>query len=133
MMPTMRQAHDAFYTALNAVWAGDIEPMRAAWSEQPDVTLLPPFGDRLQGPGPVIEQFQRLIDMGMGGDVRDCDAICVESDAMGYSVCVEEGHTVLDGETIPVRHRATNVFRKEADGWRLVHHHTDLAPDLGSG
>jgi ketosteroid isomerase-like protein len=24
----------------------------------------------------------------------------------------------------------TNVYRREADGWKMIHHHTDLSPAM---
>jgi ketosteroid isomerase-like protein len=35
-----------------------------------------------------------------------------------------------DGKLIEVSHRAANIFRLEDSKWRLVHHHTDLSPQL---
>ena len=34
------------------------------------------------------------------------------------------------GKPVKVSHRATNVFRREEGQWRLIHHHTDLSPQL---
>jgi ketosteroid isomerase-like protein len=35
-----------------------------------------------------------------------------------------------DGKPVEVRFRATNIFRKEQGGWKMVHHHTDLSAGL---
>jgi ketosteroid isomerase-like protein len=34
------------------------------------------------------------------------------------------------GKPVEVSHRATNIFRREEGQWRLIHHHTDLSPQL---
>jgi len=47
---------------------------------------------------------------------------------MGYTVCTEHGiDHVIDGALVNLTHRATNGFRREDDGWRLVLHHTDAS------
>jgi hypothetical protein len=58
----------------------------------------------------------------------------VETPDIGYSVCTEHGlDHVIDGAPVSLTHRATNIVRREADGWRLVHHHTDLGAVSTSG
>ncbi|MGA0069636.1 MAG: nuclear transport factor 2 family protein [Miltoncostaeaceae bacterium] len=47
---------------------------------------------------------------------------------MGYSIGTEIGEGITDGEgnLVDIRHRVTNIFRRDPGGWRIVHHHTDL-------
>ena len=48
-----------------------------------------------------------------------------------HALCVEHGENMsADGKPIPVDHRATNIFRREAGKWKLVHHHTDISEAL---
>jgi ketosteroid isomerase-like protein len=35
---------------------------------------------------------------------------------------------MIDGKVVELRFRSTNVFRKEGDAWKMVHHHTDPSP-----
>ena len=50
----------------------------------------------------------------------------VETHAMGYTVCIEHGiDHIIDGKPVNLTQRATNILWREADGWRLVHHHAD--------
>lgn len=37
---------------------------------------------------------------------------------------------VLDGKAISLSHRATNIFRKEDNEWKMVHHHADMSSSL---
>jgi ketosteroid isomerase-like protein len=129
----LRAAHDQFFTALNAMFTGDLVPMNAIWSHQGDVTNLGPFGGRLEGWEAVGAQFRKEAAMQWGdaGRVVYRDLIVMAGKDLGYTICVEQGENMsVDGRPVVVNHRATKVFRIEDGGWRLVHHHTDLAPQL---
>ena len=125
MADTVEEAHEQFYAALNAMLRGEIEPMREIVSTADEATLAGPFGEIQKGDG-MISHFEMEAGMAMGGEVTVTDLTLVGGDDIGYSVCVEnaEGLTI-DGEERSLVHRVTNVFRREADGWKLVHHHTD--------
>ena len=50
---------------------------------------------------------------------------------MGYTVCVEEGVNMsAEGQSVTVNHRATNIFQVKDGKWKMIHHHTDLSPQL---
>ncbi len=127
----LRAANDQLYAALNAMFTGDLESMNAIWSHDSIVTDMGPFGGRLEGWGAVGSEFQKEAGMKLGGKVV-CEELLVHAGTdMGYTVCIEQGENMdADGKPVTVRHRATNVFRKEKGKWKLVHHHTDLSPDL---
>jgi ketosteroid isomerase-like protein len=45
-------------------------------------------------------------------------------------VGTEQGQAKLAGEQIPIENRVTNIYRREAGGWKIVHHHTDISPAM---
>jgi len=45
-------------------------------------------------------------------------------------VGIEQGRATLAGEQITIEQRVTNIYRREAEGWKMVHHHTDLSPAM---
>jgi ketosteroid isomerase-like protein len=47
---------------------------------------------------------------------------------MAYEVGTEQAQIKLAGEQIAVEIRVTNIYRREAGAWKIVHHHTDLSP-----
>jgi ketosteroid isomerase-like protein len=55
------------------------------------------------------------------GDQR----IQVEGD-LAYEVGIERGKFKLAGHPVVIEQRVTNVYRREAGAWRIVHHHTDV-------
>ena len=125
MAETVEEAHEEFYAALNSMLAGDIEPMRGIVSVADEATLAGPFGD-IQTGGAMIAHCEGEARMEMGGEVVVTDLTIVGGEDMGYSVCVENAKgLMIDGEQRDLAHRATNVFRREADGWKMIHHHTD--------
>ncbi len=127
----LRAANDQFYAALNAMFTGDLAPMNAIWAHQEEITDMGPFGGRLTGWTQVGEEFKREAAMKIGGHVGYKDLVVQVGGDMGYTVCIEQGENMsTDGKPVMVSHRATNVFRLINGQWKMVHHHTDLSPQL---
>lgn len=127
----VRAASDAFYAALNEMFSGNTAPMKAVWSHESDVTQLGPMGGRITGWNAVGAEWRREGGLKLGGAVTAEHVQVVAGPCMGYTVTEEVGRNMTaDGEPVEVRFRATNVFRKERDGWKMVHHHTDLSQGL---
>ena len=130
----LQAASDQFYAALNAMFTGELGPMNAIWSHSDDVSNQGPFGARMDGWAAVGAQFKKEAEMKLGGHIEAKNVIVRAGKDLGYTVCVEEGQGMkVEGKPVKVRHRATNIFRRENGQWRLVHHHTDLAPLLKGG
>jgi len=124
-------ANDSFYYALNAMFTGNLEPMNALWSHSDYITNMGPFGGRLTGWEAVGAEFKKEAGMKFGGKVVCKDVQSYAGTDMGYTVCVEEGENMsTDGKPVVVKQRATNVFNLENGKWKLVHHQTDLSPQL---
>jgi ketosteroid isomerase-like protein len=52
------------------------------------------------------------------------------TDDVAYTLGNEHGQATLGDETLTIDWRATNIYRREAEGWKIVHHHTDVSPAL---
>lgn len=127
----VRAASDAFYSALNEMFTGNVEPMNAVWSHEPDVSQLGPFGERIVGWEAVGAEWKHEASLKLGGKVVGENVQTVAGVCMGYTVTEEVGQNMsADGKPVEVRFRATNVFRKERGGWKMVHHHTDISEAL---
>ena len=58
----------------------------------------------------------------------DLDVVYVGTDT-AHTVGYEKGRVRLDGRALaPLRIRVTHVYRRDPDGWRIVHRHGDFAP-----
>lgn len=124
-------ANDSFYAALNAMFTGNIEPMNAIWSHTDNITNMGPFGGRLTGWEAVGAEFKKEAGMYLGGIVVCKDVHVYAGTDIGYTVCIEEGENMsAEGKPVMVNHRATNIFHLENGKWKLVHHQTDLSPQL---
>ncbi len=123
---TLASAHDNLYAALNVMLTGDPAPVQAAWSTSDDVTYAGPFGGFIKGRDAVADEFARSAAMNLDGRIEVTDVHMVEGPDLGYTTCTEHGiDHVINGQLVNITHRATNVFRREPGGWKLVHHHTD--------
>jgi ketosteroid isomerase-like protein len=127
----LRAANDSLYAALNAMFIGNMAPMDSIWSHSNDITDMGPFGGRLVGWDSVNAEFTKEANMKLGGKVVCNNLLVHPGTDMGYTVCTEEGENMsAKGKPVMVSHRATNIFRLENGKWKLVHHHTDLSPQL---
>jgi ketosteroid isomerase-like protein len=125
-----RQASDRFYAALNRMLNGDAGPLSEVWSHESDVTTLHPIGGRQvswEQVGPVWEQVAHICS---GGQVRLDDQLLRTGGDLAYEVGIERGQATMAGQTLAFEQRVTNVYRREAGGWKLVHHHTDVSPGM---
>lgn len=123
---TLESAHNDLYAALNLMLIGEFELIKAIWSTDYDASYLGPFGGFIIGSKAIIEEFERTAAVKLSGRIEVTDVIMVEGVDMGYTVCTEHGiDHVIDGKSLNLKHRATNIFRRETEGWKLVHHHTD--------
>ena len=108
-----------FYEALQA---GDIERLMAAWSDDEDITCVHPGGPRVVGAAAIRAAFESIYSNGAVNaqpeKVRrlQTHACSVHSVLEHIRVMTAEGPQ--SGWVI-----ATNVYVKGTQGWRLVAHH----------
>lgn len=124
-------ANDGFYAALNVMFTGDVAPMLKAWSHSAEVTDMGPFGAREIGWEAVRTEFEREAKMKMGGKIEPTQVLVRTDGDLGYVVCIEHGENLSPaGKPVAGDLRATSVYRLEKGEWKMVHHHTDQAPNL---
>jgi ketosteroid isomerase-like protein len=124
------QASAEFYTALNALFNGQVEPMIAAWSHADDVTYMGPAGGMQSGWNQVLANWQAQADKKLGGTIRPENLQITVGDNLAVVNCDEVGDNELEGKPVNVNIRATTIFRKENGAWKVIGHHTDLLPFL---
>jgi ketosteroid isomerase-like protein len=117
-----------------ALHNGDAQPRIAMWSRAEPLTL---FGAGMNGQG--WAELSSIFDV-LGRQFSDCQSYeneIIAAEARGdlaYTVALE--HTtasINDAAPKPYVLRVTTIFRREADGWKVVHRHGDPLPaDVGA-
>ena len=127
----VREAAGRFYSALNAMFTGNLGPMKEVWSHQEDVTYMGPGGGFRIGWGQVLADWEVQAGMKLGGMVTPKKMrITVGRDlaiVSNYEIGENAGP---EGKPRKVEIRATNLFRKEDGEWKMIGHHTDTLPYL---
>ena len=126
----VRAAAQEFYSALNSMFAGQLEPMKKVWSHKEDVTFMGPRGGIRIGWKQVLAHWEQQATLKLGGKVQPKDMrITVGRDlavVSNYGI----GNVTADGKARKVKIRTTSLFRKESGKWKMIGHHTDILPFL---
>ena len=123
----VRSASKQFYAALNAMLNGDGSQMAAAWSNGPAATSMHPVGGRQVGWAAVGDSFEQFAQMATGGFVTLDDQLIHVLGDVACELGIERGEVELSGHRAAIEHRVTNVYQRQDDVWKLVHHHTDTS------
>ncbi len=126
----VRKASAKFYAALNRMANGDAGAMAEVWSNDAEVTTMHPIGGREIGWDKVRDSFQQVAQIASEGRITLDDQLIRVSGDLAYEVGVERGQATFATMQVSFDHRVTNVYRREAGGWKIVHHHTDVSPAM---
>lgn len=108
---------------------GDWAPFQGLLTEQDDVAILGAYGRCIVGHAPVFARFEQTAAGYAGGgghSTHELVSSWVGTD-LACIVTVEHHSTRLDATAgpVPFLYRATHVFRREEDGWKIVLRHAD--------
>jgi ketosteroid isomerase-like protein len=126
----VRKASEQFYAALNTLVKGDASQMAGIWSRSAAVTTHHPTGGREVGWDAVRGAWDQFASLASGGLVNLTEQAIQVAGDMAYELGTEKGQATLAGEELAIEHRVTNIYRREAGAWKIVHHHTDISPDM---
>jgi ketosteroid isomerase-like protein len=126
----VRIASRHFYAGLNRMANGSGGALKDIWSHSPTVTTLHPIGGRQVGWDAVRESFDQVAQLASDGNVEIGDQLIQVEGDLAYEVGVERGKFKLAGHPVVIEQRVTNVYRREAGAWKIVHHHTDISPAM---
>lgn len=129
-MEELRRAVEEFFKALNIMFEGDPEPMKALWSHKDDVIFLGPDGVMHKGWEDVSKSWEEEAEMKMHGSVEASDIQYIIGQDMAVVYHVIKGHHVLNGERVPVHIRASELFRMEEGRWKVAAVQADVLPFL---
>lgn len=107
--------------------AGDPAPFQACWSHADDVTIFGGWGAYEQGWAQVGPRLEWGATRYRGGHM-DFELLSLTlSGELAYSVWVERGNVRVAGQEnlAPSALRVTQVYRWEAESWKIIHRHAD--------
>jgi ketosteroid isomerase-like protein len=123
------------HRALDAFTRGDPAPLQALFSQRSDVTLANPFGPAQRGWPQVRDTMARAAENYSDGRALGFDQLAKHVTAdIAYIHELERFEARVGGsdEIIPVSLRCTSVFRREEDGWKIIHRHADPISEVRS-
>jgi ketosteroid isomerase-like protein len=79
----------------------------------------------------VRASWERSAQSFSDGQVALDDMVVVPiTEDAAYTLGTERGQGEVGDETVDIEHRVTNIYRREADGWKIVHHHADFSKEV---
>jgi ketosteroid isomerase-like protein len=117
------------YSAEVALHNGDAAPRKAIWSHHEPVSVLGAMRNA-RGRDEIDHLFTALAQ-----SFSDCTAYRFELltyDVVGdmaYTTGLEHVAVVVDGQPRTFSLRSTQIYRREAGQWTVVHRHADMVAD----
>jgi ketosteroid isomerase-like protein len=119
---------EQYHRTLEAVVTGDPSPQERLWSRRDDVTLANPLGPPALGWTEVSNTLRLAVSQLSDGKVLALEQISgYSSGDLAYIVEIERFRVKVGGarEPAPSSLRVTTIFRREEDGWKVLHRHAD--------
>ena len=113
-------ANQAFYDAFEAL---DYDRMAAIWSESAPLSCIHPAWELIEGRPEVMASCKRIFESTSSITFALSDVHVYVAGDTGWVVLIEQIETRHGDERVAASTQATNVFVREAAGWRIVHHH----------
>ncbi len=106
---------------------GDATRLKQIYSHQDDITLLGGFGGIEQGWSQVEPRLDWAASQFFQGTFAEEPVSVVVGTELAYTVAIERNQVYVAGQSSPqtLELRVTQIFRREPEGWRLVHRHAD--------
>lgn len=116
--------------AERAIHNGDLTPRLSTWSHR-DPTVFGAGVPFSRGWTEVLAVFEWLAATFTACDEYDFELITADASGdLAYTVGVERYRaTTASGATVQNTLRVTHVYRREANGWKIVHRHGDHMPE----
>jgi ketosteroid isomerase-like protein len=128
MASDLNKLRDKYHQSVAAFIQGDPGVQKPLWSRRDDVTLANPLGPPAKGFDAVCQAMDSAALQISEGDGYTFDTIAwVETADLAYEVGIQRNRAKLGdaAEKAPITLRVTTVFRREDDGWKIVHRHAD--------
>jgi ketosteroid isomerase-like protein len=128
MGPDLEDVLEQYQRAVEAVLKGDSSPQESLWSRGDDATLANPLGPPVRGWTEVSNALRRAAAQLSDGEILASERISgYSSGDLAYVLEIERSRVKVGGarEAAPSSLRVTTIFRREEDGWKVLHRHAD--------
>ncbi|MDT3705387.1 MAG: nuclear transport factor 2 family protein [Thiobacillus sp.] len=117
--PTPEAAESAFYAAFEA---RSLDAMMAVWSDDNVIACIHPLSAPLNGVAAVAAGWRSMFEA--AGQFRIQVELAHEIREAGLVIRIVREYLIVGQETEPRPPiLATNVYRRDADGWHMALHH----------
>jgi len=130
MEEEVRNASKHFYTALNSMVNGNPGPLMEIWAHDSSVSTMHPVGGRQVGWDDVRKTWEQVAQVSSDGKVELQDQVIHVAGDVAYEIGIEQARFKVGGTPAAGKVRVTNIYHREAGGWKIIHHHTDPAPEM---
>jgi ketosteroid isomerase-like protein len=124
----LEQAIERYHEAVAAFVTGEPEPQKQLWSRREDVTLANPLGPPVSGWTDVEKALDRAASAIADGELLSHERVTEYATGdLAYILEIERSRARFGGsdEFATVSLRATTIWRREEDGWRVALRHAD--------
>ena len=118
-----KQALSQFYRAFNT---RDLQLMQENWENSEEVAMDNPLGGIKRGWPEIRSVYERIFSADARVQVEFYDYTLHQSAEMFYVVGRERGWLESGSKRLELAIRTSRIFRRQADGWRQVHHHGSI-------
>jgi ketosteroid isomerase-like protein len=114
------KANETFYRAFESL---DINEMEKVWAKGAQIQCGHPGWRVLRGWGAVMESWRRIFENTPAIRFMLTDVSIQVRGNLAWVTLYENINSSVEGQAVSVTVLTTNIFQKEDEGWRMLHHH----------
>ena len=114
------EANDSFYRAFESL---DLKRMESVWATDQEIQCGHPGWRILRGWKLVMESWRQIFENTPQIRFMLTDLSVEVRGELAWVTLYENLNSSLEGQNVAATILTTNIFRKGADGWRMIHHH----------
>lgn len=113
-------ANESFYHAFESL---DIKKMESMWASDGEIQCGHPGWRILRGWKQVMESWRQIFENTPRIQFMLTDLTVEVRGEFAWVTLYENLNSSLEGQNVAATILTTNIFRKGANGWRMIHHH----------